>query len=118
MHGFAGDCGLSLGDQRTRALGQIDVDAGAEADHADALTGGDRLAFAHERHDAPRHQTRDLNDGDARGRSAVAMTKALRSLSLARLVEIGAEEFAGAIDDALDAAGDAGCGSRGSRTRS
>src|SRR4030081_2851952 len=39
--GLAGEGGLPLGPQRPPAVGQIDVDARAEADHADALADAD-----------------------------------------------------------------------------
>src|SRR5207245_2511864 len=78
------------------------VRAGAEADHADALAGGDRRTFAHETDDAARHQSRDLHYADAlpvaRDEQRVAL------VALARFVEVGAEEGACVVDDALDLA--------------
>src|SRR3984885_5581548 len=104
-HRLAGNRGLAFGGERPRAFGQIDVDARAETDHADALAGGNRLALAGKRQDAPRHEACDLLGGDTPSvRHGDDERVAL--VVLARLVEIGAEEFAGTIDDALDAAGD------------
>ena len=71
------------------------------------------LAFAHERHDAPRHQAGDLDDADA-GAAGRRDHEHVALVALARLVEIGADEGALAIDDALDAARRPGCGSHGS----
>ena len=47
------------------ALRQIDVDARAEPDHADAVAGRDRLPLLHEGHDPPRDQAGDLHHADA-----------------------------------------------------
>ena len=68
MHGLAGDRGLALGHQRPYAVRQIDVEARAEADHADALAGADGGALAHEADDAARDQPGDLHDADAAAR--------------------------------------------------
>src|ERR1700730_14302685 len=62
---FTRDRGLSLGDERPRAFGQVDVHARAEADHADALAGADARALAHETHNPARDQPRDLHHADA-----------------------------------------------------
>src|SRR5262249_32845661 len=102
-HGFAGNGRLARADQRGHAWREEDVDPGAEADHADALAGRDDFAFAHERHDAPRHQARDLDDSDA-GRARGRDHEHVALIVLARFVEIGAEEGALAIDHPLDAA--------------
>ena len=115
--GLPGDRGLALGDQRAAAVGEVDVEPRAEPDHADALAGADRGALAHERHDAPRDEAGDLDDADP-GAAGGADQEAVALVVLARLVEVGVEEEAGAVGDALDAAGRPGCGSRGSRTRS
>src|SRR6266508_3464787 len=99
-----GNRGLSFGDQRPRACGQVDVHARTEADHADALAGGDRRTFAHETDNPARHQSRDLHHADAppvaRDEQRVAL------VALARFVEVGADEGACVIDDALDLAGE------------
>src|SRR5450759_3170346 len=103
-HGFPGDRGLPDRDHRRRAIGEIDVEARAEADHAEALAGADRLALAHEADDAARHQAGDLHHGDARAGGGDHQRIAL--IVGARLVEVGVEELAWLIDDFLDAAGD------------
>ncbi len=89
QHGLAGNRGLPLGDQRARAFGQIDIHPRAEADHADTRAGGDRLALARERHDAPRHETRDLDHRDALAGNR-GDDEGVAFIVLARLVEIGA----------------------------
>ena len=43
--------------------------------------GADRLTLPYERHDAPRHETGDLNDGEARSAGRVTMTNELRSFA-------------------------------------
>src|SRR5262245_60066622 len=63
--GFAGDGGLALGDDRPHALGEIDVDARAEADEADALTDADARALANEADDPACDEPGDLHDADA-----------------------------------------------------
>src|SRR5262249_19357933 len=95
-----GNCGLSLGNERPRARGQVDIHARAEPDHADALTGGDRCTLAHETDNSPRDQTRDLYHTDA---TPVAHDEqAVAFVALARLVEVGTDEGAGMIDHPLD----------------
>src|SRR5712671_2182746 len=64
--GFPGSGDLALGDERPPAVREIDVDPGAEPDHADPLAGADGGALPHERNDAPRHEACDLHDPDAR----------------------------------------------------
>jgi hypothetical protein len=96
QHGFAGDGGLPLGDQRPCAFREINVDARAEADHADARPGGDDVALAHERDDAPRDQTRDLHHGEA-GAAGGRDDEGIALVLFARLVEIGADEGAGLL---------------------
>src|SRR5262249_866616 len=94
------DGGLSLGDERPHPLGQVDVDARAEADHADALADADGCALAHETDNSARDQTCDLHHADAtpvaRDEEAIAL------VVLARLVEVGVEEGAMMVDHALD----------------
>ena len=98
------------------ALRQVDIDARAEADHADALAGADAGALAHEADDAPRHQAGDLHHADARAAGRDHERVAL--VVLARLVEVGVDEGAGVVDDLARCGRRPGCGSRGSRTRS
>src|SRR6202011_3699654 len=83
---------------------QINADARAEADHADALAGADLLAFAHERHDAARDEPRDLHHADAPARAG--NDEAVALVVLARLVEVGVEEFARLVRHAFDASAD------------
>src|SRR5690606_22348635 len=63
-HGFAGDGRLADGDERRGAPWQVDVEARAEADHAEALAGEERLAFLHLADDATGDEARDLHHGD------------------------------------------------------
>src|SRR5487761_2274008 len=53
------DHGLALADQRTHALGQIEVGAAAEADDTEARAGVHGVALAHMAQDAPRDQPGD-----------------------------------------------------------
>src|SRR5215831_15695666 len=100
---FTRDCGLSLGDERPHALGQVDVHARAEADHADALARADGRALAHETHNPARNEPRNLHHADAN--PAARDDEAIALVVLARLVEVGVEEGAMVIDHALDLAG-------------
>src|SRR5215470_6567192 len=103
-HGLARDRSLPFCHERPRALGQVDIDARAEADHADALTGTHARAFACKGDDAPGDQACDLHDGDA-GRAGTDH-EGIALVVLARLVELGVDEGAGLVDDLLDPAGD------------
>src|SRR5262249_59492371 len=98
--GFAGNRGLSLGDERPRAHRQVDIHAGAEANHADALARYNSCTLAHETDNSSRDQARDLHHTDAAPVARDKHTVAL--VALACLVEVGAEESAGMIDHALD----------------
>src|SRR5262249_47466022 len=102
-HGLAGHRGLALRDQRPGPLGQIDVNARAEADHADALAGAHARPLAHEADDPSGDKPGDLHHCDA----GVAGTdhEAIALVVLARLVELGVEEGPAPIDDLLDLAG-------------
>ena len=62
--GLAADRALACADQRHHAVGQVDVDAAAEADHAEALAGEQALTDAAFAQDAPRDQTGDLHHAD------------------------------------------------------
>ena len=78
--------------------GQIDVDAAAEADQADALARLDAVAFLDERQDPPRDQAGDLGEADRH--PVVALDQEMLPLIvLARLVEVGVEELARDIGD-------------------
>ena len=63
-HGLAADGVLTDGDERHLVRRQIDVDAAAETDQADALAHREDVARLDERHDAPGHQSGDLPDED------------------------------------------------------
>src|SRR4029077_14630626 len=102
--GFARKGGLAFEDERPHARRQINVDVRAEADHADALAGADLLALAHERHDAARDEPRDLHHADAPARAG--NDEAVALVVLARLVEVGVEEFARLVRHAFDASAD------------
>src|SRR4029078_8507592 len=100
-HGLAGDRALAEQDLGRGPGGQIDVDPAAEADQADALTRFDDIAFLDERQDSPRNQPGDLGEADA---SAVRSLdqEMLALIVLARLVEVGVNELARHVGDALD----------------
>ena len=84
------------------AAREIDVDARAETNEADALAGGQQRAFVSEAHDPSRDEAGDLDDAEPpRGGidgDAVAL------VVLARLVQVGVEEQTRMIDDLRDAA--------------
>src|SRR5690606_27005602 len=90
----------ALAEQHLRrgARGKIDVDAAAETDEADALAGGQLVAHRHERHDTPRHEARNLGEADAHAVGALD-DEMLALILLARLVEVGVDEFARDIDE-------------------
>src|SRR5882672_265230 len=102
-HGLARDRGLPLRHQRPRAFRQVDIDARAEPDHADALAGTHARALAREGDNAPCDQSCDLHDDDAR--RAGADEEGIAFVVLARLVEVGVDEGARLVDDLLDPAG-------------
>src|SRR5262244_2355551 len=101
-HRLARNGGLPLGHDRPHAVGKIDVEARAEANHAETLTCPDRDALAHEADDALRNQARDLHHDDA-GAACGRDHERVPLIVLARLVEIGIEELPRVIGDALDA---------------
>ena len=107
MHGFAGDRCLAGADQGGDAVRQVDVEARAEADQAEALAGLEPGAFTDEAYDAPCDETGDLHH-----REAAAVGKlddeAVALVGLAGLVEGGAHEAAGVVGDAGHAAGERG----------
>ena len=100
-HRFPRDGARIESDDDLRVRRKIDVDARAEADEADALAGAHLHALAGEADDAASDQTRDLHDAEPSGRRVD--DDAVAFVVFARLVEIGAEEEPGMIDDALDA---------------
>src|SRR5579883_2192587 len=100
-HRLAGDRGLPFGDHRAHAFGQIDVEARAEADHAEALARPDGDALAHERDDAAGDEAGDLHHHDADAARG-GDDERVPLIVLARLVEIGIDELAGTVGDALD----------------
>ena len=51
-------------DTRAERLRQIDIDAAAEADEAEALAGEQPVALVDELHDAAGHQAGDLDDAE------------------------------------------------------
>src|SRR6202166_2465635 len=98
--GLARDRGLAFGDQRFGAFRQVYVEARAEADQSEPLAGADRLAFADEADDPPRHQACDLDHADTALRRGDHQRITL--VVLARLVELGIDEGARPIGDAVD----------------
>src|SRR6185369_12981761 len=103
-NGLTGDGGLSLGHQRPYAVGQVDVETRAKADHADALADAHGGARTHEAENPACDQSGDLHHADpallGRNDEGVAL------VVLACLVEVGAEKRPMMIGDALDLAGD------------
>src|SRR5579872_6592220 len=103
-HRLARDGARIDADHDARARRQIDVDARAEADEADALACGKKGARMSEAHDPPSDQACDLDDAEpADGR---VNDDAVAFVVLARLVEVSVEEEARVIDDLGDAAFD------------
>src|SRR5438105_9849686 len=96
---LAGDGALADRYERMNAARQIDIDAAAEADEADALSREQPVALVHEFYDAPRDQPGDLDDAEL---AAVVEHKRnrLALIVLARLVEIGIDEFSRNIGNA------------------
>ena len=78
-------------------LGQEDIDARAEADEAEALADRDVAAGLGPADDAARDEAGDLHDGDRAVRAFDDEAVAL--VLLARLVELGIEEFSGPVFD-------------------
>src|SRR5258705_8745512 len=98
--GLACDRGLTFGDQRLGAFGQVYVEPRSEADQPETLSRGDRLSLANERYDAARHQARDLDHADASIRRRDHERIAL--IVLARLVKLGVDKGARPIRDPVD----------------
>ena len=98
-HRLAADHRLTLHDQGTNALGQIQIRPAAEADDAEAVAGGHRIALAHRTQDAAGDQAGDLHHRDLlpvrqADRQGIALVR------LAGLVQAGADEGAVAVGDA------------------
>src|SRR5665213_4385337 len=106
-HRLPGDGALAEQNARRGAGGKIDVDPAAEADQADALAGGDKVARFHPGDDPARDHAGNLGEPDPRPACALDQ-EMLALIVLARLVEVGIEELAGDVDDTLDLAGDRG----------
>ncbi len=104
-HGLTCHRTLAQAHLRRDVIGQIDVDAAAEADEADALTGGDHVARLDETDDAARDQAGNLGKADL---AAIAPLdhEMLALILVRRLVEIGIQELARDIDDLTDDARD------------
>src|SRR5580658_1258502 len=100
-HRLARDRARIEADHDVRALREIDVDARAEADQPDALAGGEQRALVGETDDPPGDEAGDLDNAKSPRRRIDHDAVAL--IVLARLVEVGAHEQAGAIDDLSDA---------------
>src|SRR6185437_15872918 len=98
--GFAGDGGLAFGNQRHGPLGQEHVQARTETNEAEALADAEPLPFANKANDAACHQPSNLDHPDApvwcRDDEGIAF------IVLARLVELGVDEYARPIRDAVD----------------
>ena len=63
-HTLASHSDLTYADQRRHAVWQINIDSAAKTDQAETFTREKPLPFLDPDHDAPRHQPRDLNDGN------------------------------------------------------
>jgi hypothetical protein len=101
---LAGDGDLPFTRQHACTFGQVNVDTGSETDHADALAGTKAFTLSREANNPARDQASDLNDGNALA-GAGGDNECVSLVVLTRFVEIGADEFAGAIDDAFNAPG-------------
>jgi len=97
---LAGNRGLTDRNERHRALRQIHVKAAAEADNAEAFACREVVPFLHIAHDAARDETGNLHHHDILAIRALDH-HGVALIRIARLVEIGIEEKAGAIGDAL-----------------
>ena len=83
-------------------VGQVDVDARAEADEAECVRRRPIVApSCDEADDAPRDQARDLHDAEAP--AGAVDDDAVAFVVLARLVEVGVEEQPRLVGDAGDA---------------
>src|ERR1700730_18093696 len=89
--------------KRSHAISQIDVDPRAKPNHADALAGAEGCALAYKADNPACDEPGDLHHCDAAiGRRD---DKGIALIVLARLVEVGVQEGAMMIDDALNLAG-------------
>src|SRR5690554_1333987 len=93
---LAGNRGLTDRNERHRALRQIHVKAAAEADNAEAFACREVVPFLHIAHDAARDETGNLHHHDILAIRALDH-HGVALIRIARLVEIGIEEKAGAI---------------------
>src|SRR5690606_38322823 len=100
--GLAGNRRLADRGARHGSLGQIDVEARAETDKAEAFAGINGGALGDEAENPARHQARNLHHADPPARAVNYEAVAL--VLIAGLVELGIEELAGAIGDARDLA--------------
>src|SRR5437667_66910 len=94
-HGLTADHALSQRDERHVGRRDIDVDARAEADEANALPGGELLTLIERADDAPRHQPGDQHDSDLGGdlgRLTRGHAERQTLVVEARLVETGVDE--------------------------
>src|SRR5439155_4581041 len=90
-HGLAADHALAERDERHVGRRDIDVDARAEADKADALPNSEQLTLIDWTDDAPRHQPGDQHEGDLR-HLARGHAECQALVVEARLVEPGGDE--------------------------
>ena len=102
-HGLAGDRPLAGRDHGRNGGRQIDIDAAAEPDQAEAFAGAHLLAGPDIAFDAPRHQPGDLHHADALAAFGY-QADALALIMFAGLVQGGIEEFTGPVLNFLDAA--------------
>src|SRR3546814_11741535 len=105
MFRLAGDGALAGHHLRREAGGEVNIDPAAKADQADALARSDGVARLYPGDDAARHEARDLREADAQTIGAFDENM-LTLLIIARLVEVGVEELAWNINDAVEGAGD------------
>src|SRR5712691_3205502 len=90
-HGLATNHALAERDERQVGRRDIDVDARAKANEADALPGGEQLPLIDRADDAPRHQSGDQHYSDL-GCLARSHAECQTLVVEARLVEAGVDE--------------------------
>src|SRR5512134_629846 len=104
QHRLAADRALADRDECAVTRRQVEVDARAEPDQAEALADAHAVALSRKCHDAPRDQPGDLHDRDLHA-VGTGYDEPAPLILLARLVDRCVEEAAGHIDRAHDASG-------------
>src|SRR5579862_2689833 len=103
-HGLPADRARFRFDQRPCRGRQIDIDARAETDEAEAIAGADRIPLRDEAHDAPRDKAGDLHHPDPPDQGIDDKTVAF--IVFAGFVKIGIDEEPRPVNNLADAAGE------------